>query len=113
MSPEEFSKLRQAFVSKNGRMPNATEMDRMLTGNTAFVETLPERDITRNDLFLKALAIREDYDMAHFGLGLNYATMGMKDKARMEFERTILVTDKEHVKESAKRALEMLDQRGP
>lgn len=62
------------------------------------------------ELFRKSLEIKSDYDMSHFGLGLNYATMGMKQEAKKEFEATLRVTDKPHMKDSAKKALLMLEQ---
>ena len=63
-----------------------------------------------NELFKKSLAIKEDFDVAHFGLGVNYASMGMKSEAKKEFETTLRVTDKQHMKDSAKKALLMLEQ---
>jgi len=70
-----------------------------------------KKDLNKGaELFRKSIEIEDNYDMSHFGLGITYADMDKKEEARKEFEKTIAVTDKEHIKDMARKALLMLEQ---
>jgi len=61
-------------------------------------------------LFQQALSIKNDYDFAHFSLGLTYKAMGRDDEARKEFEDTIALTSRPRVKTIAQQALEEMSE---
>ena len=70
-----------------------------------------KKDLNKGaELFRKSIEIEDNYAMSHFGLGITYAEMGEKEEARKEFEKTIAITDKEHIKGMARKALLMLEQ---
>lgn len=60
-------------------------------------------------LYKKALEMNNNYDMAHFGLGLLYADMGKKEEAKKELNAAISLTIKPQVKSDSERALMMLE----
>ena len=69
-----------------------------------------KKDYTKGvDYFKKAINLKDDFDMAHFGLGIVYGRMGSKEEAKKEFERTIQVTDKDNIKDASKEALTQLE----
>jgi len=68
-----------------------------------------KKDIPKSILLFKEALEINNYDMAHFGLGICYASVGMKEEAKKEFKDAIAVTDNGSLKSSAQRALTMLE----
>jgi len=58
----------------------------------------------------KAIEINDRYDLAHFGLGMDYAGLQMYDEARREFQKTLMVSKRSYVQEAAQDALMSLGQ---
>jgi tetratricopeptide (TPR) repeat protein len=66
-------------------------------------------DISKSiKLYEKAIEINDRYDLAHLGLGMDYATLGMNNEARQEFEKTIMLSKRKYVQQAARDAISML-----
>ncbi|MCX5706052.1 MAG: hypothetical protein NTZ92_08370 [Candidatus Omnitrophica bacterium] len=61
-------------------------------------------------LFEKAIKINDQYDLAHLGLGMDYASLGMIEEARLEFQTAMSVTKRKYVMDAARQALIGLEQ---
>jgi len=61
-------------------------------------------------LFEKAIQINDQYDLAHLGLGMDYASLGMIEEARLEFETAMAVSKRQYVMDAAREALISLQQ---
>ena len=53
----------------------------------------------------KAIEINDRYDLAHLGLGIAYAGLRMYGDARREFQKTLMITKRNYVRETAEQAL--------
>ena len=60
--------------------------------------------------FEKAIQINDQYDLAHLGLGMDYAALGMTEEARFEFETAMTVSKRQYVMDAAREALISLQQ---
>ena len=61
-------------------------------------------------LFEKSIQINDRYDLAHLGLGMDYATLGMIEEARFEFQTAMTLTKRKYVMDAAREALISLQQ---
>jgi tetratricopeptide (TPR) repeat protein len=62
------------------------------------------------EFFEKAIEINDQYDLAHLGLGMDYASLGMIEEARLEFQAAMTVTKRQYVMDAAHEALISLQQ---
>jgi len=58
----------------------------------------------------KAIQINDQYDLAHLGLGLDYASLKMYDEARKELQKALMLSKRTYVQEMAQQLLTTLGQ---
>ena len=64
------------------------------------------------NLFEEAIKINDQYDLAHLGLGMDYASLGMLEEARFELHKAIRVSKRKYIQDAARQVLLSLEEEG-